>query len=40
MSGDERTGDTVYCTYCDAPLRLSKLSSDDEPHLTEEEDGG
>jgi hypothetical protein len=40
MSGDERTGDTVYCTYCDAPLRLAKLGSDDEPYLTEDEDGG
>ena len=38
MSGDERTGDVVYCAYCEAPLRLAKLSSEDEPHLTEEED--
>jgi hypothetical protein len=40
MSGDERAGDTVYCTYCDAPLRLTKLGSDEEPYLTEDEDIG
>ena len=38
MSGDERTGDVVYCTYCEAPLRLSKLGVDEAPLLTEDED--
>ena len=38
MSGDERTGDVVYCTYCEAPLRFTKLGEGDEPQLIEEED--
>jgi len=38
MSGDERTGEVVYCTYCEAPLRLAKLSADGELQLTEDED--
>ena len=38
MSGDERAGDVVYCTYCDAPLRLAKLTGDDGPYLTEDEE--
>lgn len=38
MSGDERAGDVVYCTYCEVPLRLTKLSADEEPQLSEDED--
>jgi hypothetical protein len=38
MHGDERVGDTVYCTYCEVPLRFVKLSSEDEPKLVEDED--
>jgi hypothetical protein len=38
MSGDERTGDVVYCAYCEAPLRLAKLGAGEEPQLTEDED--
>jgi hypothetical protein len=38
MSSDERTGDVVYCTYCEAPLRFVKLGEGDEPQLIEEED--
>jgi hypothetical protein len=38
MSGDERTGDVVYCTYCEAPLRLAKLSPDEAPELAEDDE--
>jgi hypothetical protein len=38
MAGDERTGDVVYCTYCDVPLRIAKVNAADEPLLTEDED--
>jgi len=37
MSGDERAGDEVYCTYCGMPLRFEKLGADEEPELYEEE---
>ena len=37
MAGDERTGDVVYCTYCGAPLRVGKLSLDEDPELAEED---
>jgi hypothetical protein len=38
MSGDERTGDVVYCTYCEAPLRLAKLNGDEQPELAEDDE--
>ena len=38
MSGDERTGDVVYCTYCEAPLRLAKLNAEQAPELTEDDE--
>jgi hypothetical protein len=38
LSGDERTGDVVYCTYCEAPLRLARLSADQQPELTEDDE--
>lgn len=38
MSGDESLGDVVYCTYCEAPLRFSKMSVTEIPKLTEEDE--
>lgn len=38
MSGDETTGDVVYCTYCEAPLRLTRMSVTDVPVLREEDE--
>jgi hypothetical protein len=29
LSGDERKGDEVFCTYCRAPLKLAGESTDD-----------
>ncbi len=37
MSGDERPGDEVFCTYCGAPLSVSK-GSKGEDDLELEED--
>jgi hypothetical protein len=36
MDGDESQGDTVYCAYCKAPLRIAKLGPDEDPELEEE----
>jgi hypothetical protein len=36
MSGDERTGETIYCAYCQAPLKVGKLSLEEDPELTED----
>jgi hypothetical protein len=38
MSGDESVGETVYCTYCEAPLRFSRMSISEVPMLTEEDE--
>ncbi len=38
MSGDESVGDVVYCTYCEAPLRFSRMSVTEIPKLTEEDE--
>ena len=38
LSGDERKGDEVFCTFCGAPYRLTnKPSSDDEDWEVEED---
>ena len=37
MSGDEKRGDEVFCTYCGAPLTV-KGSREDEAELELEED--
>ncbi len=29
LSGDERAGDEVHCTYCGAPLKISGPTSDE-----------
>jgi len=36
MDGDERRGDTVYCAYCKAPLKVAKGSTDEEIDLEED----
>jgi hypothetical protein len=38
MSGDESVGETVYCAYCEAPLRFSRMSVSEVPMLTEEDE--
>ncbi len=30
LSGDEKPGEEVYCTFCSAPLLVKGESSDDE----------
>jgi DNA-directed RNA polymerase subunit RPC12/RpoP len=37
MSGDEKRGDEVFCTYCGAPLTV-KGSREDEAELELEDD--
>jgi hypothetical protein len=37
LSGDEKKGDEVYCTYCGAPLKLAGKGDDfDEAELEED----
>jgi len=36
LTGDEKRGDEVYCTYCRAPLRIA--GGDDADELELEED--
>jgi hypothetical protein len=36
LDGDERQGDTVYCAYCKAPLKIK--DSDPEAGVEVEED--
>jgi hypothetical protein len=36
MSGDERVGDVVYCAYCQVPLKVQKLSLEQDPELSED----
>lgn len=38
LSGDERKGDEVFCTFCGAPCRLSKAPSEDDDDWGLEED--
>jgi hypothetical protein len=37
MDGDERQGDTVYCAYCKAPLKLGASNGDDDEIELEED---
>ncbi len=37
LSGDERPGDEIYCTYCGAPCKL-KASEDDGADMDAEDD--
>lgn len=36
MDGDERQGDTVYCAYCKAPLKVGEKDESDELELEED----
>lgn len=36
MDGDERQGDTVYCAYCKAPLKVGEKGGDDDLELEED----
>jgi hypothetical protein len=41
LSGDERQGDEIFCTYCGAPCRLlvrPKKDPSEQDDLTAEED--
>ena len=40
LSGDERKGDEVFCTYCGAPYRLTASPSSPECELEEEDEVG
>jgi len=37
LSGDERKGDEVFCTYCGSPCRLTGTPGTDDCDLEEEE---
>ncbi|MDH3521183.1 MAG: hypothetical protein OEM49_12065 [Myxococcales bacterium] len=37
LSGDERPGEEVYCTYCGAPCKLAKSSSEEQGYEVEED---
>jgi hypothetical protein len=37
LAGDERKGDEVFCTFCGAPFRISKIATDDEEISLEED---
>jgi hypothetical protein len=38
LSGDEKKGDEVFCTFCGAPCRIAgKAGSDDEEFALEED---
>jgi hypothetical protein len=37
-AGDERAGDTVYCTYCGAPLKITRKATAEEEADELEED--
>lgn len=36
LSGDERKGDEVFCTFCGAPFRITANASEDECSLEED----
>jgi hypothetical protein len=36
MDGDERQGDTVYCAYCKAPLKVAASGEDEDVNLEED----
>jgi len=36
LSGDERSGDEVYCTYCGAPCKLHGAPSSEEAFIEED----
>jgi uncharacterized Zn-finger protein len=36
LSGDERRGDEVFCTYCSSPFRMLKDAKSEECELEED----
>jgi hypothetical protein len=36
LAGDEKAGEAVFCTYCNAPLRLSTAAKSDNFELDED----
>ncbi len=36
LSGDERAGEEVYCTYCGSPFRLTKSPSTEDFEVEED----
>jgi rRNA maturation endonuclease Nob1 len=38
LSGDERKGDEIFCTFCGSPFRLRKAASSDDDEMELEED--
>lgn len=36
LSGDEKVGDEVFCTYCNAPCRLTRNPKDADCALEED----
>ena len=36
VAGDERPNNEIFCTYCGAPCRLTKLASDDDCEVEED----
>jgi DNA-directed RNA polymerase subunit RPC12/RpoP len=37
LSGDEKAGEEVFCTYCGAPFRLTAPASSEDCSLEEED---
>jgi hypothetical protein len=38
LNGDERVGEEIFCTFCGAPCRLTKVPSAPEESFEVEED--
>lgn len=36
VSGDEKVGESIYCPYCQIPLRLRKRKGTEEVYLEED----
>lgn len=36
LTGDERAGEEVYCTYCGAPCKLTKAAAEDDCKVEED----
>ena len=36
IAGDEKTGEEVYCPYCECPLVLRKVKNEDDFYLVED----
>ena len=36
VSGDEKVGESIYCAYCQTPLKLRKIKNTEELYLQED----